>query len=81
MINSQSKSLVLKDSLLMETEAKTQNSLNNTNNFDYLLKVHHVVDIYVYILTSFQTFRTIPVKVKTVVVVYYVYMNTVFTVL
>ena len=66
MINSQSKSLVLKDSSLTKTEAKTQNSLNNTNDFDYRLKVHHVVDIYIYILTSFRTFRTLPVKVKTI---------------
>ena len=49
MINSQSKSLDLKDSSLMKTEAKTQNSLNNTNDFDYRLKVRHVVDIYIYI--------------------------------
>ena len=46
MINSQSKSLGLKDSSLTKTEAKTQNSLNNTNDFDYRLKVRHVVDIY-----------------------------------
>ena len=46
MINSQSKSLGLKDSSLTKTEAKTQNSLNNTNDFDYCLKVRHVVDIY-----------------------------------
>ena len=52
MINSQSKSLDLKDSSLMKTEAKTQNSLNNTNDFDYCLKVHHVVDIiYIYIMS------------------------------
>ena len=49
MINSQFKSLGLKDSLLTKTEAKTQNSLNNTNDFDYRLKVRHVVDIYIYI--------------------------------
>ena len=49
MINSQSKSLGLKDSSLTKTEAKTQNSLNNTNDFDYRLKVRHVVDIYIYI--------------------------------
>ena len=48
MINSQSKSLGLKDSSLTKTEAKTQNSLNNTNDFDYRLKVCHVVDIYIY---------------------------------
>ena len=46
MINSQSKSLGLKDSSLTKTEANTQNSLNNTNDFDYRLKVRHVVDIY-----------------------------------
>ena len=45
MINPQSKSLCLKDSSLTKTEAKTQNSLNNTNDFDYCLKVRHVVDI------------------------------------
>ena len=33
----------------MKTEAKTQNSLNNTNDFDYRLKVRHVVDICIYI--------------------------------
>ena len=66
MINSQSKSLGLKDSSLTKTEANTQNSLNNTNAFDYRLKVCHVVDIYIYILTSFRTFRTLPVKVKTI---------------
>ena len=49
MINSQSKSLGLKDSSLTKTEANTQNSLNNTNDFDYRLKVRHVVDIYIYI--------------------------------
>ena len=49
MINSQSKSLGLKDSSLTKTEAKTQNSLNNTNDFDYRLKVRHVVYIYIYI--------------------------------
>ena len=49
MINSQSKSLGLKDSSLTKTEVKTQNSLNNTNDFDYRLKVRHVVDIYIYI--------------------------------
>ena len=49
MINPQSKSLCLKDSSLTKTEAKTQNSLNNTNDFDYRLKVRHVVDIYIYI--------------------------------
>ena len=49
MVNSQSKSLGLEDSLLTKTEAKTQNSLNNTNDFDYRLKVRHVVDIYIYI--------------------------------
>ena len=49
MINSQSKSLGLKDSSLTKTEAKTQNSLNNTNDFDYRLKVRHVVEIYIYI--------------------------------
>ena len=47
MINSQSKSLGLKDSSLTKTEVKTQNSLNNTNDFDYRLKVCHVVDIYI----------------------------------
>ena len=55
MINSQSKSLGLKDSSLTKTEAKTQNSLNNTNDFDYRLKVRHVVDtycIYIYIYTD-----------------------------
>ena len=70
MINSQYKSLGLKDSSLTKTEVKTQNSLNNTNDFDYRLKVRHVVDIYIYIyiyiLTSFQTFRTLLVKVKTI---------------
>ena len=66
MINSQSKSLGLKDSSLTKTEAKTQNSLNNTNDFDYRLKVRHVVDIYIYILTSFRTFRTLLMKVKTI---------------
>ena len=69
MINSQSKSLGIKVSSLTKTEANTQNSLNNTNDFDYRLKVRHVVDththIYIYILTSFRTFRTLPVKVKT----------------
>ena len=49
MINSQSKSLGLKDSSLTKTEAKTQNSLNNTNDFDYRLKVRHVVDTHIYI--------------------------------
>ena len=49
MINSQSKSLGIKDSSLTKTEANTQNSLNNTNDFDYRLKVRHVVDIYIYI--------------------------------
>ena len=49
MINSQSKSLGLKDSSLTKTEANTQNSLNNTNDFDYRLKVRHVIDIYIYI--------------------------------
>ena len=49
MINSQSKSLGLKDSSLTKTEANTQNSLNNTNDFDYRLKVRHVADIYIYI--------------------------------
>ena len=49
MINSQSKSLGLKDSSLTKTEANTQNSLNNTNAFDYRLKARHVVDIYIYI--------------------------------
>ena len=49
MINSQSKSLGLKDSSLMKTEANTQNSLNNTDDFDYRLKVRHVVDIYIYL--------------------------------
>ena len=34
---------------MTKTEAKTQNSLNNTNNLDYRLKVRHVVDIYIYI--------------------------------
>ena len=48
MINSQSKSLGLKDSSLTKTEAKTQKSLNNTSDFDYRLKVRHVVDIYIY---------------------------------
>ena len=70
MINYQSKSLGFKDSLLTKTEANTQNSLNNTNDFDYRLKVHNVVDIYmyiyIYILTSLRTFRTLPVKVKTI---------------
>ena len=70
MVNSQSKSLGLEDSSLTKTEAKTQNSLNNTNDFDYRLKVRHVVDIYIYIyiyiLTSLRTFRTLPVKVKTI---------------
>ena len=70
MINSQSKSLGLKDSSLTKTEANTQNSLNNTNDFDYHLKVRHVVDIYIYIYiyiwTSLRTFRTLPVKVKTI---------------
>ena len=66
MINSQSKSLGLKDSSLTKTEANTQNSLNNTNDFDYRLKVRHVVDIYIYILTSLRTFRTLSVKVKTI---------------
>ena len=46
MINSQSKSLGLKDSSLTKTEANTQNSLNNTNDFDYRLTIRHVVDIY-----------------------------------
>ena len=50
MINPQSKSLGLKDSSLTKTEAKTQNSLNNTNDFDYCLNVRHVVDIYIYIV-------------------------------
>ena len=57
MINYQSKSLGLKDSSLTKTEANTQNSLNNTNDFDYRLKDRHVVDIYIYIiifLTSMQ---------------------------
>ena len=70
MINSQSKCLGIKVSSLTKTEANTQNSLNNTNDFDYRLKVRHVVDIYIYIyiyiLTSFRTFRTLPVKVKTI---------------
>ena len=70
MVNSQSKSLGLEDSSLTKTEAKTQNSLNNTNDFDYCLKVRHVVDIYIYIyiyiLTLLRTFRTLPVKVKTI---------------
>ena len=71
MINYQSKSLGLKDSSLTKTEAKTQNSLNNINDFDSRLKDRHVVDyiyiyIYIYILTSLRTFRTLPVKVKTI---------------
>ena len=49
MINYQSKSLGLKDSSLTKTEAKTQNSLNNINDFDSRLKDRHVVDIYIYI--------------------------------
>ena len=49
MINSPFKSLGPKDSSLTKTEANTQNSLNNTNDFDYRLKVRHVVDIYIYI--------------------------------
>ena len=49
MINYQSKSLGLKDSSLMKTEANTQNSLNNINDFDSRLKDRHVVDIYIYI--------------------------------
>ena len=49
MINYQSKSLGLKDSSLTKTEAKTQNSLNNINDFDSRLKDCHVVDIYIYI--------------------------------
>ena len=49
MINYQSKSLGLKDSSLTKTEANTQNSLNNTNDFDYRLKDRHVVDIYIYV--------------------------------
>ena len=55
MINSQSKSLGIKVSSLTKTEANTQNSLNNTNDFDYRLKVRHVVDIYTYIYIDIVT--------------------------
>ena len=34
---------------MTKTEAKTQNSLNNTNDLDYRLKVRHVVDTHIYI--------------------------------
>ena len=54
MINYQSKSLGLKDSSLTKTEANTQNSLNNINDFDSRLKDRHVVDIYIYIYIYIQ---------------------------
>ena len=60
MVNSQSKSLGLEDSSLTKTEAKTQNSLNNTNDFDYRLKVRHVVDIYIYIYIYIDIVTDVP---------------------
>ena len=60
MSNSQSKSLGLKDSSLTKTEANTQNSLNNTNDFDYRLKDRHVVDIYIYIYIYIDIVPDVP---------------------
>ena len=60
MINYQSKSLGLKDSSLTKTEANTQNSLNNTNDFDYRLKDRHVVDIYIYIYIYLDIVPDVP---------------------
>ena len=60
MINSQSKCLGIKVSSLTKTEANTQNSLNNTNDFDYRLKVRHVVDIYIYIYIYIDIVPDVP---------------------